>query len=252
MFAVLATVTALVLALGSPAQAEPKKLLVSDSAAGPFNSQLGRPLFEGDGPFVPLDQSSTTFYVKNNSRQVARATVTVVNRGPTNEFEKALTLGLGIRGVAATGGVPAVGSPGCTLTVTGPSIQPGAVQAVDVSLAVTDLQQQVGTDQAASLDFVVRLTQTGRNGQVEVCGEQAGAQPEGQAQPAATGSTDCRRDVVVTATGRPTCVPTVVDAGTTYGGGDPRQPASVATIAVLLTAAGAGLLLVAGRRRRSA
>lgn len=101
--------------------------------------------------------------------------------------------------------------------------------------------------QAASLDFVVTLTQTGETGWVEVCGEQAEAEPEIKGDQGS--GPDCTRDVVVTTTGTPTCVPTAVDAGATYGGGEPRDAATVAGLAgVLITL---GLVLWADRRRRN-
>lgn len=266
-FMALAMTAVMIILLGSPSQADPKKLLVSNSASGPFRDNLATPLFASDATFVPLDQATNTFYVKNNSKQVARTTVQVVNRGTTNAFESALTFDIDIDGTSTGGTVPLPGTPGCTLVITGPSIKPGAVQAVDVSLAVADLTAQVGMDQAASLDFVVTLTQTGKNGQVEVCGAQATAEPEvkgaqGNANGNANGNgdgnsdgdgngggADCDRDVVVSATGSPTCVPTAVDAGASYGSGEVRSPGAIAGIAALMVATG-GLLLLATRRRR--
>ncbi len=257
-FLVVAVVALLVGLLSSPSQAEPKKLLVSNAAHGPFRDNLATPLFDDDGPFVPLDEASSTFYVKNNSKQAARATLAIVNRGGTNEFEDALTFDVDIDGTTTTSTVPAPGSPGCSLVLTGPSIAPGGVQGIDLSLAVADLQDQVGTDQAASLDFVVTLSQVGPQGQVKVCGEQATAQPEvkgAQGHGSGSGSGpgnggdgsgdggDCQRDVVVTVAGPPTCVPTAVDAGGTapYGGGESRSPLVVIGLALLLAGVGAVL-----------
>jgi hypothetical protein len=250
---VVALAAVLLALLSAPSQADPKKLLVSNTATGPFRDNLATPLFDGAGRFVPLDEASSTFYVKNNSKQTARATLAVVNRGGSNDFEDALTFDVDIDGTAASGAVPEVGSKGCSLITTGPSIAPGKVQAVDISLAVADLQDQVGMDQAATLDFVLTLTQTGKNGQVEVCGEQATAQPE--VKGAQGGRSDCRRDVVVTVAGDPTCVPTAVDAGRaghpSYGAGDPRSALAVTGMAGLLAGLGAGLVLWANRRRRT-
>lgn len=257
-FALLGLIATLIITMASPSSADPKKLLVSSSANGPFQSNLATPLFKDSAKFVPLDEATSTFWVKNNSKQTARTTVSVVNRGTTNDFEKALTFDVDIQGTTSSGTVPAPGSPGCSLVTTGPSIAPGKVQRVDVSLAVADLQQQIGMDQAASLDFVVTLTQTGKNGQVEVCGEQAVAQPEVKGEQAtsdgngngSTGNGEQCRDVVVTVAGPPTCVPTAVDAGATYGGGEPRDPREIAVLSVVLVATGAGVLAWAGRRRR--
>ena len=252
----LALAAVMVALLGTPSQAEPKKLLVSNSVNGPFRDNLASPLFAGDDPFVPLDAATSTFYVKNNSKQTARTTLAVVNRGGTNEFEDALTFDVDIDGTTSSGAVPEVGANGCSLITTGPSIAPGKVQSVDVSLAVADLEGQVGMDQAASLDFVVTLSQVGPKGQVKVCGEQATAQPEVKGAQGTEGQQgeqgeQCRRDVVVTAAGTPTCVPSAVAAGVpSYGAGQPRQPATVAGLAVVLLATGAGLVLWATRRRR--
>lgn len=272
---VVAVAALLVGLLSAPSQAEPKKLLVSSSATGPFRDNLATPLFDDAGPFVPLDEASSTFYVKNNSKQTARATLAVVNRGGTNEFEDALTFDVDIDGTTTTSTVPAPGSPGCSLVLTGPSIAPGAVQGIDLSLSVADLQGRAGTDQAASLDFVVTLSQIGPKGQVKVCGEQATAQPEvkgaqgngsgnGSGDGSGDGSgngqgdggdaaADCDRDVVVTVAGAPTCVPTAVDAGgdAPYGGGEPRSPQVVLGLVLVVLGAGAVLVGWLNRRRRT-
>ena len=245
----LPVVAVLIVVLSPPSQADPKKLLVSSAASGPFRDNLATPLFKDGAKLVPLDEATQTFYVKNNSHQTARATVAVVNRGATNAFEEALTFDIHIDGASTGGAIPLPGTPGCSLVVTGPSIKAGAVQAVDVSLAVADLQARVGTDRAASLDFVVTLTQTGRNGWVEVCGAQFAAQPEVKGHQGTTGGTDCTRDVVVTASGSPTCVPTAVDAGTTLGGVS-RGPALGFVVAGMLILGRVGILLWGGRRRR--
>lgn len=249
-FAALTVLAMLVLVLSAPSQAEPKKLLVANSATGPFQNNLAHPLFDGMGPFVPLDQVSNAFYVKNNSSQPARVTVQVVNRGATNDFEQALTFNVNIRGTQSSGSAPETGSSGCHLVTTGPNIAPGAVQKVDVGLAVADLQQQIGMDQAASLDFVVTLSQVGPKGQIQVCGEQATAQPiEVKGEQATAGQQgQCAKNVVVTVAGKPTCVPTVVDAGLSYD--EPRSPAEVAGLALLLMGGGATLMWWGNRRRR--
>ena len=254
---VLAVIAVVIMAFGSPSQAESKKLLISNSADGPFHDNLSRPLFQGDAPFVPRDRARSTFYVKNNSNQAARATLAVVNRGASTTFESALTFDVDIDGTKSSGAVPAPGRDGCTHVTTGPSLEPGAVQAVDLSLAVADLTGQAGMDQAASLDFVVTLTQVGRSGQVDVCGEQADPEPESEGEQGEEEEQDpsddqCRRDVVVSVAGEPSCVPTVVDAGATYGMGDPRNSGTVAFLAAVLVSIGSGMLLLAGRRRRTA
>ncbi len=257
---VLALAAALLALLGAPSQAESKKLLVSSSATGPFRDHLATPLFDGDAPFVPRDRASSTFYVKNNSEQTARATLSVVDRDGTNEFEDALSFEVDIDGTAAAGTldtVPELGGDGCSVLATGPSIAPGAVQPVGVSLSVADLDGRSGTGQAATLDVVVTLTQTGDDGQVEVCGEQATAEPEVKGEQGTStpgGAAQCRRHVVVTVAGAPTCVPTAVAAGRggplSEGDGDPRSPLTVLGTVLLLVGLGVGLALGASRRRR--
>ena len=245
--AVLAALAMLILVVSSPSQADPKKLLVSNSSNGPFQNNLATPLFQGSGPFVPLDQASNAFYVKNNSPQPARVTVQVVNRDDTNDFEKALTFNINIQGTQSSSSVPDPGNKGCSLVTTGPNIAPGGVQKVDVGVAVADLQQQIGMDQAASLDFVVTLSQVGPKGQIQVCGAQATAQPvEVKGEQATAG--ECAKNVVVTVAGRPTCVPTSVDAGLSYD--EQRSPAEVAGLGILLIGGGATLMWWGNRRRR--
>ena len=246
-FAALTALAMLVLVLSGPSQADPKKLLVGNSATGPFQNNLAHSLFDGAGPFVPLDQSTSSFWVKNNTPQPARLSVAVVNRGASNEFEQALSFDVNIQGTQSSGMVPDPGSPGCQLVTTGPNIGPGAVQKVDVGLAVADLQQQIGQNQAASLDFVVTLSQVGPKGQIQVCGAQATAQPvEVKGEQATAG--ECAKNVVVTVAGQPTCVPTAVDAGLSYD--EPRSPAEVAGLAILLMGGGATLMWWGNRRRR--
>lgn len=251
-FAALIALAMLVLVLGSPSQADPKKLLVANSASGPYQSNLAHPLFDGKGPFVPLDESTSSFWVKNNTKQIARLTVAVVNRGGTNEFEQALSFNVDIQGTQSSGMVTDPSNPSCQLVTTGPNIGPGATQKVDVGLAVADLQQQVGQSQAASLDFVVTLSQVGPKGQVQVCGAQATAQPievKGEQATAGAGQQgQCAKNIVVTVAGKPTCVPTAVDAGVSYD--EPRSPAEVAGLALLLLGGGAGLVVWGNRRRR--
>jgi hypothetical protein len=109
--------------------------------------------------------------------------------------------------------------------------------------------------QQASVDLRVSLTQD--PGGIEVCGEEAEADPEpvsggqgdggGDADPV-----DCVQDVVVTTAGPPTCVPTSVEAGVGAALGDgfggagawDTRPAAVA-VGLL-----GGLLLLWARRRR--
>jgi len=249
--AMLTGLLALAIVFSPPSQAESKQLLVSSSAAGPFRDHLAMPLFAGTGPFVPHDEASRTFYVLNNSQQVARTTVAVVNRAASGDLEDALTFEVDIEGTTTSGALPGPGAEKCDLVATGPNLQPGDRQAVAISLAVADLEGQVGMNEAASLDFVVTLTHAGADGHVEVCGEQAGAGSEAGAEPDVPAE-HCQRDVVVTAVGDPTCAPTAIAAGTSYGGSEPRHPAVAAGLAGVLITTGAGLVLWAGRRRRDA
>lgn len=251
-----------VVLLGSPSQADQQRLLVSTSADGPFRPTLASSLFAGSGRLVPLERTDTTFFVKNGSDVLVRPTVAVVDRGAGSTFRDALTVAVDLDGTTSTGGVPSPENPGCDLVATGPSLAPGEVQLVDVSLTVGDLTDQVGMGQAASLDVVVTLTQVGPRGLVDVCGEQAVADPEVQGEQGSAGGSDgsvtagpggpdCDRDVVVTVAGSPTCVPTEVDAGATYGGGEPRGAGEIALLAGLLVATGAGMVVWAARRRRT-
>lgn len=91
---------------------------------------------------MPLDEATSTFYVKNSSQQVARTTLAVVNSDNTKTFESALTFAVHIDGITSNSTMPAPGTRGCSLITTGPSIEPGAVQTVDLALAVADLQDK--------------------------------------------------------------------------------------------------------------
>lgn len=252
--AVLVALTALLVMSASASHAEPKKLLVSSSASGPFQDNLATPLFDGVGRLVPRDQVAATFWVRNNSKQSARTTLTVVNRGGTSDFEKALSFQVDTDGTRSDGSVPDLGDDACTLVTTGPTIEPGETQAVRVDLQVADLPRQVGMRRTASLDVVVTLTQVGRQGQVDVCGAQAEAEsPEvnGAQSDQHSGVGSCTDDVVVTLTGEPTCVPTAVDAGRgSYDDEPVRHPGVVASAAVIMLATGGFLLLLSRRSRR--
>jgi len=248
---ILAGLLGLTIVVSPPSQAESKQLLVSNTPAGPFSDNLATPLFADTGPWVPNDRASRTFYVKNNSQDVARTTVAVVNRSGPGDFVDALTFDVDLEGTTTTGALPAAGSEDCGLVATGPNIGPGELQAVDISMAVADLEGQQGMNHAASLDFVVTLTQSGPDGQIDVCGAQAEAEPEVRGvQDHDEDADQCQRDVVVTAVGDPTCVPTVVAAGTSSDGTEPREPAVVAGWAGVLLAIGGSLVIWASRRRR--
>lgn len=239
-----------VVALGSPSQAEPKRLLVATSPSGPFVDNLATPLFGAADRLVPLARESSRFWVKNNSSQPARATLMVVNRAGSNDFERALSYEIRVGGTRAVAILPDPDRHGCRLAATGPNIAPGATQPVDVAAQLADLVGRAGTDQTASVDFVLTLSQVGPTGQIQVCGEQAIAQPP-QVRGGHEG--DCSRDVVVTTTGVPTCVPSAVSAGqdTSYDAVPARGAGLAGLLAVSLLAGGATTLLLAvGRRRR--
>lgn len=167
----LALVAALlgVLSLGTPAYADQRKLKLAASAAGPFGDHLTTPLFEGT--FVPGSVTSS-FYVKNNSPQTARATIALVDKVPENDFESALSFNASVDGTAGTP-VPLAQDKKknqCRTLVTGPTMDGGAVQRIDVSMLVAD---SAPMDETASFSFVVTLSQVSKKGKVDVCGPQS-------------------------------------------------------------------------------
>ena len=168
---VLALVAGLlgVLSLGSPAYAAQKKLKLATSAAGPFGDHLTTPLFEGT--YVPGDVTSS-FYVKNDSPQTARATIALVEKAPVNDFERALSFSASVDGTTGTP-VPMFEDKKknqCRTLVTGPTMDGGAVQRIDVSMLIAD---SAPMDQGASFSFVVTLSQVTNKGKVDVCGPQS-------------------------------------------------------------------------------
>jgi hypothetical protein len=224
-----------------PAQARDAGLQVSRSESGPYADQLSGPLLSGIGRVVPLDTAGGTFFVRNASPRVARTTVAVVNRGDRDALTGALSLSVDVGGTTVTGTLPPDGER-CDLVVTGPDLEPGAVQPVAVDLEVGDLHGQRGTDEQLALDVDVTLTQLGGSDGVAACGEQASAGPS----PAA----DCERTAVVTLAGDDRCPPTAVDAGLEEGPWLSREPATVAGSILTLVVVGGMLLLGAQRRRR--
>lgn len=253
----LVLLTGLVAALlmSSPTQAEPKKLKVSSSEDGPWVDNLTRPLFEGLGPFVPEDEVPDRFFVKNNSNQPARATLAVVDRGAANEFEQLLSFTTTVGDVTSDVPVIVDSRKKCKTYVTGRSIEPGAVQAVDVTLHFADADGQVAMGQTAGVDFVLTLSQVGPKGKVDICGTQAVAEPyELCSQPSSAvvniiGRSDCSqvKGVSAFAGGGAGSGPTT-GAGMLAGTGAPRDAGTLLGIAAVLVSAG-GLLLVVRRRR---
>lgn len=255
----LVLLTGLVAALlmTSPTQAEPKKLKVSSSENGPWADSLTRPLFEGLGPFVPQDSVPDRFYVKNNSNQPARATLAVIDRGASNEFEELLSFSATVGSETMQIPVFVDSKKKCRSYVTGESIPAGGVQPVDVTLQFADAEGQIAMDQTASVDFVLTLSQVGPKGKVDICGSQAVAEPyEFCSQP---------NSAVVNALGRSSCaqvkgVSALAGDGlgsgpAARGGGSmlaetgaPRGTGTLLGIAALLLTSGALLLVVRHRR----
>jgi len=203
------------LAFSVPAEAGDSGVQVSTTPTGPFRDQLHRQLFAGAGKLVPGDRVTRTFYVRNDSDLVARTTLEVSDSGPRNGFSDALDVSANLGGVSTDGPLH-TGDPDCSLTVTGPNLAPGAVQAVDITVDFRDAATMVAMDQRASLDVLVTLTQVGGTGVIETCGEQATADPvsnDGQSNDDQSGGDACRDGAVVTVTGTQSCVPTAVAAG---------------------------------------
>jgi LPXTG-motif cell wall-anchored protein len=245
-FAVLATL-APVLLLSSPSQAEPQKLKVSRSAAGPWTEQLDTALFDVGGALVPQDSVTDTFYVKNDSPQAARATLSVPGGPERNDLERHLIVSAELGGV--TSGMPLTGGadPDCTAHVSGPSIPARGVQKVDVTLRLDDVMGQVAQAQEADVGLVVTLSQVGPNERTDICGAQEGAEP-------AAGCADPSQ-VVLAVVGDAGCPEikgeqTLDMAGDLPATGAPPGTAAVAGLGLACLAGGA-LLLVVRRRRET-
>ncbi len=199
------------LLVSAPAAAGGSGVQVSASPTGPFRDQLPRQLFAGTGKLVPGDRVTRTFYVRNDSDVVARTSLDVSRSGQRNELADAIDVSVKLGDVSA--GPVETGGPDCTLTTTGPDLAPGAVQPVEVSVAFDDVTGTRATAQRASLDFLVTLTQVDI-GVIETCGDQETADPEDEPPGGTAPDHDrCEDGAVVTVTGTPACVPTVVDAG---------------------------------------
>ncbi len=246
------------LLVSAPAEAGDSGVQVSTSPTGPFRDQLHRQLFAGTGKLVPGDRVTRTFYVRNDSDVVARTTVAVSRPGQVNELADLIDVSVDL-GAASSSGPVETDDPNCTLTTIGPNLAPGAVQAVEVALELDDVTGTQAAAQRASLDFLVTLTQV-KTGVIETCGEQETADPHPEPDPSGVAESDddrCEQGAVVTVTGTPSCVPTVVDAGQAR---DDREHRSIrdritrsAFPALLLLAVGGGLAIGAWplTRRRS-
>lgn len=220
-----------VVALGAPAQADPDRLRLSLSQSGPFTETLSTPLFSGS--YVP-GTATSTFYVQNDSPSTTRATISVVPKADSNDFERALSFSASVGGVFGEG-VPLFVDKKknqCRTIVTGPTIQPGGVQEVDVTMRIDPDFPQPVTQQTASFSFVVTLSQVTNKGKVDVCGTQSPGGQSVQVLGADTAST------------KP-----AADGLTPASSGAGRSSGFVAGLTALMLGAGA-LLLVASRRRR--
>ena len=218
-----------VLGLNAPAYAEHKKLKLAATATGPFGDHLTTPLFTGT--YVPGSVTSS-FYVKNSSAQTARATISLVEKAPVNDFEWALSFSASVDGTSGTP-VPLFEDKKknqCRTIVTGPTMAGGAVQRIDVSMHVAD---SAPMNQQAAFAFVVTLSQVTTKGKVDVCGPQS----PGGATARVTGAGG-------SAAQEPPLAAAVTQAST--GRGLP----TVVGAALALVAAGGGLFLAAVRRRR--
>ena len=225
-----------VVALGAPAHADPDRLRLSLSQTGPFTESLSTPLFSGS--YVP-GTATSTFFVKNDSPSTTRATISVVPKTAVNALESALSFTASVGGQQGDVPVPLFVDKKknqCRTIVTGPTINPGGTQQVDVTMHVNDGTNgfpefpQPATQQTASFSFVVTLSQVTTKGKVDVCGPQS---PGGQtvqvlgAQSARTTASDV--------------TPASSEAV--------RSSGFVAGLAAVVLGAGA-LLLVGTRRRR--
>jgi hypothetical protein len=170
---VLALLVTLVLALGvaGAAHADQKKLKLASSQAGPYADNLSAPLFSGT--YVPGTVTSR-LWVKNNSSSTARVTIALVDNPNPNALERALSFTAGIGGTTTSTPVPIYQSGKkkneCRTLVTGPTLDGGKTQEVDVSMIMDDTALP---NQSASFSFVVTLSQVANKGQVDVCGPQS-------------------------------------------------------------------------------
>jgi hypothetical protein len=221
-----------VVALGAPAHADPDRLRLSLSQAGPFTESLSTPLFSGS--YVP-GTATSSFYVQNDSPSTTRATISLVPKTAVNAFEAALSFRASVGGQAGDVAVPLYVDKKknqCRTIVTGPTINPGGVQKVDVTMLIDSEFPQPATQQTASFSFVVTLSQVTNKGKVDVCGPQS---PGGQSvQVLGAQSTSAK-----------TTSPTLAPASS----GAVRSSGFVAGLAAGVLGAGA-LLLVGTRRRR--
>lgn len=230
--ALLASLLSMV-ALGAPAHADPDRLRLGLSQSGPFTESLTTPLFSGT--YVP-GSATSTFYVKNDSPSTTRATISVVPKASYNAFEQALSFSATVGGTSGAA-VPFYDGKKknqCRTIVTGPTINPGGVQKVDVRMLIDGSFSQPATQQAASFSFIVTLSQVTPKGKVDVCGPQS------------PGGTSVE---VLGAQARAVSA-TPPTSGLQALSEQPRSSTTVYGVAAALMTAGGLLLLVVRRRRR--
>ncbi|GAA1478360.1 hypothetical protein GCM10009623_28060 [Nocardioides aestuarii] len=228
--ALLATVL-ISLTGGAPAHADPDRLKLGLNGAGPFTESLTTPLFTGT--YVP-GTATSSFYVKNESPSTTRATIALVPKDAVNEFERSLSF------TATVGGQTGTSVPlqqdrkknECRTLVTGPTVSPGGVQRIDVTMAIDPGLSRAAMRQSASFTFVVTLSQVTKQGKVDVCGTQS---PSGAVQ-------------VLGARAAASAGPGMQGAPSLSA--SPRSSAFVAGTALVFLASGA-VFFVARRRRRS-
>ncbi len=140
-----------------------------------WSEDLRRPLFARAGLLVPTDRVHGGFEVRNDSSASARASLAVVSRGPVNKLTRSLSVGADVGGQRSARALT-LSEPGtCQTLVTGPTIRPGGDQGVALSLDFPDVPGQTAAELRAELEVVVRLTQVGAAGTVDICGVQAEA-----------------------------------------------------------------------------
>lgn len=225
-----------VVALGAPANADPDRLRLSLSQAGPFTESLTTPLFSGS--YVP-GTATSTFYVKNDSPSTTRATISLAPKTAVNAFEAALSFRASVGGQAGDVAVPLYVDKKknqCRTIVTGPTINPRGVQKIDVTMLIDSNFPQPAIQQTASFSFVVTLSQVTNKGKVDVCGPQS---PGGS------------QSVQVLGAESPTAK-SVASAVTPTSSGAVRSSGFVVGLATAVLGAGALLLIAARRRRRAA
>ncbi len=137
------------------AQAAEHRLMVSRSTDGPWHSHLSTPLFHRVGPLVPLDEATTAFYIKNNSLDFARATVSWAVSGARDHLAQSLRFSAVVGGSSAT----TEPSSACGSQVSGPRIPPGGIQRIDLEMRVADMSGSRSMGQTANVNLELHLAQ---------------------------------------------------------------------------------------------